>query len=454
MTLTASTTSHGEFVSQLHFRLNQIARMQSITYDNDLSVQSKLEFLIYKLASDSGKKVVVIIDEYDSPVLELLEEPDEQKKVQKTLKMFYGVLKACDNNIRLVYITGIMKFTQMSLFSGLNNVKDISLTLSAGTMFGYTEAEILQYFSHFMELYKQSHNIDDTNTLMSLLREKVNGYTFGVKEMTLSESVFNPYAVNYVFDSLSMKQFWCYSGNSKFVVDKLKSINKIISIVEGVDVQLSDIESSCEIKDINTVYLLFYSGYLTIKRCNPDGTIHLKCPNEIITAMLLNDIFKESTAEDIIAYSNMPVEPKSAMFQLGLKLKADLLLVKVDSFMNTLKTLFAMIPYRIMNSHTTEAMYQLQLCAVMSCVFGDSQLVEIERQTNVGNIDLVLKDPSGIWIFEFKITESADVALQQILKKKYYELYSQSGVPVHLLGMKVHNKGTISYKYQLLQEKA
>jgi hypothetical protein len=249
-----------------------------------------------------------------------------------------------------------------------------------------------------------------------------------------------------------MEQFWCYSGNPKFVVDKLKSINKIISIVEGVDVRLSDIKSSCEMKDINTIYLLFYSGYFTIKRCNPDGTLHLHCPNKHITAMLLNDIFEESTAENIIEYSKMPVEPNSEIFQLGLKLNSELLSVDIDSFMKTLKTLFAQIPYRILNHKTTETMYQLQLCTVLSCVLGDK--VEIEKQTNFGNIDLVVKDPSGIWIFEFKIKESAKAALEQILDKKYYEVFSQNRVPVHLLGIKVHDKETISYEYQLLQEKA
>lgn len=210
--------------------------------------------------------------------------------VEETLRSFYGLLKGCDENLRLVYITGLINITKTAIFYNLNNILNISFKLSAGTLFGYTEAEILQYFTHFMELYQRKHNISDTTVLMSLLKENINCYRFGVDGTNLSEVVFNPYAVNKVFDGLSLKPYWYDSVNVKLVVQKFQSIDKIMSLVEGIDVRLIDVWKPEDLTNINVYHLLYYTGYMTIKSCESDDVIHLGCPNKQMAAMLLIDL--------------------------------------------------------------------------------------------------------------------------------------------------------------------
>jgi hypothetical protein len=140
----------------------------------------------------------LIIDEYDKPVLDLINKPEEIEAVRQSLQSFYSVLKAQESNLRLVFITGLYKFTEMSMFSTLNNLLDISLDLSAGTLVGYTESEIKEYFCDHIEAFKAELKITDDDILMNELRERYNGYRFGLNTANrkISEPIYNPFAVN------------------------------------------------------------------------------------------------------------------------------------------------------------------------------------------------------------------------------------------------------------------
>lgn len=156
MSTVSSSESDSEFHSKLHNKLNAVAKRNQVTLVSTMSADSKLEAIIEELALKSGKQVVVVIDEYDAPVLALRD--NQEKSVQATLKSFYGILKSCDHNLRLVYMTGSMN---LPLFSELININDISFDLSAGSLCGYTEAEFKNYFSPLFQKLKKECNISN-----------------------------------------------------------------------------------------------------------------------------------------------------------------------------------------------------------------------------------------------------------------------------------------------------
>ena len=181
--------------------------------------------MIWSLEEKYKKPVVVIIDEYDKPILDLIDEPKEMKAVRKSLQSFYSVLKAQESNLRLVFITGLYKFTQTSMFSTLNNLRDISLDLSAGTLVGYTESEIKENFRDRMKALKDELNIVSDDVLMNDLREQYNGYRFGLSTASgkVSEPIYNPFAINYIFKDLQFTDKWILSGSAAMLAKKLSS---------------------------------------------------------------------------------------------------------------------------------------------------------------------------------------------------------------------------------------
>ena len=164
--------------------------------DKNDSIKEYLQALIWRLNQKHKKRVVIIIDEYDKPVLDLINKPEEMEAVRESLQTFYSVLKSQESNLRLVFITGLYKFTEMSMFSTLNNLRDISLELPAGTLVGYTESEIKEYFGDHIKAFKLKLNITD-DTLMNELRERYNGYRFGLNAANgkMSEPIYNPFAI-------------------------------------------------------------------------------------------------------------------------------------------------------------------------------------------------------------------------------------------------------------------
>ena len=180
--------------------LHNIALVKNIQFTTDKTVSISMFFqtLILKLHLKHKKPVVVIIDEYDKPVLDLLDSPEQMEAVRKSLQTFYSILKSEESNIRLVFITGLYKFTELSMFSTLNNLRDISLEVSAGSLVGYTEKEILKYFPDHIKALKAKHNMQDDEDALNRLREKYNGYRFGLStaDGKLSDPIYNPFATN------------------------------------------------------------------------------------------------------------------------------------------------------------------------------------------------------------------------------------------------------------------
>lgn len=219
MSKAAGASSNVEkFEMKVRSVLGKIAKSADVKLNcaSEGPIEIFLQELIWSLEEKHKKPVVVIIDEYDKPILDLIDEPKEMEAVRKSLQSFYSVLKSEESNLRLVFITGLYKFMEMSMFSTLNNLIDISLELPAGTLVGYTESEIKEYFCDHIDAFKAELKITDDDILMNELRERYNGYRFGLNTAsgTISDPIYNPFAINHVFRSMQFIDEWSVSGSA------------------------------------------------------------------------------------------------------------------------------------------------------------------------------------------------------------------------------------------------
>lgn len=204
------------------------------------------------------KKVVVIIDEYDSPITSQIGNPNLQVKIQTELADVFGVLKSRSDFIRLVFITGICKFQNVSMFSKLNNLQDHTFSVAAGTLLGYTRDEMLKYYRKELESLRMVENLDCIDALLEAMRSLCIGYVFGHKKSMLSETVFNPYATNQALSTLDLDtQYWCLFGSAsllaKVIIEQNHSVASYVANPVLIKSETLSRSTSCDHVDINTL---------------------------------------------------------------------------------------------------------------------------------------------------------------------------------------------------------
>jgi hypothetical protein len=289
-----SDSNVDKFEESVKVMLGNIAMSADIELNSDLKdIKNHLKILIYQLKRKYNKSVVIIIDEYDKPILDLIDKPKEMEAVRESLQSFYAVLKSQEVNLRLVFITGLYKFTQMSMFSTLNNLRDLSLTLPAGTLVGYTENEIKENFRDRMKALKDELNIVSDDVLMNDLREQYNGYRFGLSTASgrISEPIYNPFAINYIFEELQFTDKWILSGSASMLAKKLSSSGDRYE--DYLTTSMSELEEACKPDEMTPTSLMFYSGYSTIDKVDTvRNQILLKIPNRSIYKYLAKDYLK------------------------------------------------------------------------------------------------------------------------------------------------------------------
>jgi hypothetical protein len=274
-------------------------RIESIhkAYDN----ASLFQRILSLLHEAYQKKVVVIIDEYDKPIQEHIGHDDIQMEIQEELASVYSGLKSNEEDIRLVFITGMYKFSQTSMISSLNNLFDHTFSLEAGSLFGYTESEILSYYSHQLEALKTTMGLDSVKDVIKRLKDEYNGYSFGYNSTTrkISVQVFNPYSTNLTLDTLELKNFWGLSGSASLLVDKLYAdgmSNKAglgLAVNKSLSTHASELESSTTSNDMSTTTLMYYGGYSTIKSIDEDSNLILVIPNASTRMTLYNGTLRK-----------------------------------------------------------------------------------------------------------------------------------------------------------------
>ena len=366
--------------------------------------------LLVQLHQKTGKPCVVLVDEYDKPILDTLGVEETARENRDFLRSFYGTIKDHDAHIKFTFLTGVSKFSKVSLFSGLNNLKDITLDSRYSTLCGYTDNDIDTVFEPALA------GLDRT-----AIRDWYNGYNW------LGDGVYNPFDILQLFDHREFDNYWFETGTPTFLVDLL--LERQVSALQLDNMfSSSSMLSSFDVGQIVTEALLFQTGYLTIKSTERlgDTTFYtLGYPNR--------EVYK-SLNESLL--SVMVKNPSQQAMQSGRLYKA-LLINDFDALKTVFHAFYASIPHHWYSSNNIQSFEGFYASVFYSYFAALGLDVTVEDCTNHGRLDMTLKFNNQVYLFEFKVVELAPKgkALQQIKDKQYADKYSGLNQPVHLIGV-------------------
>ena len=363
--------------------------------------------VIRRAYEQTGRRVVVLVDEYDKPMLRSFDNPELQRDFRETLMAFYTVLKDADAYLQLVFITGVTKFAQMGIFSNLNQLQDISLHPAYTTLCGMTRAEIEAVFAPELQSLARGNGLTHEEAMDKLGRQ-YDGYHFNYRNW---EGMFNPFSVLNTFSTGLFENAWFASGTPTFLAEMLRKTDFDLRDLDGIEVSSASL--SDDRADIhNPVPMIYQSGYLTIKKYDPQfGLYTLGFPNEEVKYGFLN----------FVAPFYTPVASTDTAFYIG-KFVRELTSGDVEAFLERLRCFFADFPYEL--NTKTERHYQVVFYLVFKLM---GQFTEAEVRSARGRADAVVKTADYTYVFEFKLDGSAEAALQQIEEKGYSFPYGADG---------------------------
>ena len=387
------------------------------THDESIEVPSAQEGLINLIKALSKKnRVVVLVDEYDHPIINNLKHPDTAEQNRDLLKNFFGTLKSLDQYLKFSFVTGVSKFSQVSLFSGPNNLKDITMDPRYAAMMGYTGEEIKKSFSEYIQAIVEKRN-QNKDSVLEEVREWYNGYRFS-KEQTY---VYNPFSTLNYMDEKEATSYWYSTGTPSFLIDEVKKRPQLVIPLRGISVLKGTLSDISKLDRIHLAALMFQTGYLTIRDYNPEErSYQLDFPNREVKEAFFNSLLQEFTEMD-------PLEVSRAAGEL----RNDLETHDLCSFVKTINHHFAKMPYYLF-THAKEGFYQ----AVFFTFLEKSGIkTYAEIPTNIGRIDLFFELGNTIYIFELKVDQTAEIALTQAETKRYKEKYFQNNKDILVVGI-------------------
>jgi len=357
--------------------------------------------LIHQLYQKSGQRVVVLVDEYDKPILDNIASPEQAAELREGLKNIYSVIKSRDAELRFVLLTGVSKFSKVSLFSGLNNLKDITLDSRYATICGYTERDLSTVFAEHLQ------GVDRKE-----LRSWYNGYNF------LGEKVYNPYDVLLYLDERTFRSYWFETGNPSFLLELLQQRSYPIPQLENLRAD-DDLLASFDVESLEIETLLFQTGYLTIQEMEQLGGARfftLGYPNMEVKSALTNHIL------NMLVSSSVKKTKGQQSLYYALQ-RNDL-----DGLHPIFHAFFASIPHDWYRKNQL-ANYEGYYASIVYCYFAALGLdVTPEETTNHGRIDLTVKFEDRVYLIEFKVNEMTEAgsALAQIKERGYHEKFADS----------------------------
>lgn len=371
--------------------------------------------VIRRAYEKTGRRVVVLIDEYDKPLLRSFHDEKLQQDFRETLTAFYTVLKSADPWLQFVFITGVTKFAQMGIFSNLNQLNDISFNLRYATLCGMTQTEIETTFAPELENLGQVNRLNATETI-NILARQYDGYRFSEDQ---AEGVFNPFSVLSALSEGKLRNYWFATGTPTFLVEILKKTHYDLRKLDGIEVTAASL--SDDRADINNpIPMIYQSGYLTIKSYDDRFRFYtLGFPNEEVKYGFLNFATPFYT----------PVSENDAPFHVG-KFIYELEMGDIDAFLTRLRAFFADFPYEL--NDKTERHYQVVFYLVFKLM---GQYIEAEVQSARGRADAVVKTADAIYVFEFKLDGGVSDALKQIDEKGYLIPYTADGRRLYKIGV-------------------
>ncbi len=396
---------------------------EEIYKSTGLDIPDRFKNLIKKIYEKTGKQVVILVDEYDKPLLEtmIINEPLNEE-YRRILKGFYGVIKACDEYIRFAFLTGVTKFSKVSIFSDLNNLRDISLEKNYSGICGITETELKQVFKPEIDVLAEERKLNYEKTLAQL-KKRYDGYLFHPK----GENIYNPFSLLNAFTKKEIGSYWFSTGTPTFLVRTLQHQKEICirDILENAEMDENSLQDYRPDMN-NPIPILFQSGYLTLKDYDERlGLYKLGFPNDEVKYGFLDNL--------IPSYTSI-AKDASGLF-IGNFVRA---IEKGDteSFMKRMYTACAGLPYSLASKENVkmrERDYQIAFYIIFSLM---GQFVQTEVVSSKGRADCVVHTNDTIYIFEFKLMGSGTPkeAIQQIKEKGYAEPYKTSGKKIVLIG--------------------
>ena len=378
--------------------------------------------VITRACQQTGKQVVILVDEYDKPLLQTMgvnETLNEQYR--NTLKAFYSVIKTCDQYIRFAFLTGVTKFSKISIFSDLNNLRDISMEKQYAGICGITQAELEANFQPEIQALASEQDLTYQQTVTTL-KQWYDGYCFS----PAGDNMYNPFSVLNAFVKERFGSYWFSTGTPTFLVNYLKEAHYFIPDLDGnVELNESGLETYRAVTE-NALPILFQSGYLTIIGYIKEARLYkLGFPNDEVRYGFLENLLP--------AYSSLPLgDTGKSVWQFVQDIREG----KVDSFMERMRSIIAGIPYDNFteeNMKLREQNYQTAVYLVFALM---GQFVQTEVHCGTGRADCVVYTADTIYIFEFKLTGngSAEDALNQIKEKEYAAKYLTDGKKIVLIG--------------------
>ncbi len=380
--------------------------------------------LILQLYKKTGKQVVVLIDEYDAPLLDVAHDNDKLEELRNVMRNFYSPLKKYEEYLRFVFLTGITKFSQLSIFSELNNITNISMNDDYAGVCGITEEEILEQMSDDIDMLAQAHGLSRGETVAKL-KDYYDGYHFS----GMSPDVFNPYSLLNCFSERKFGAYWFISGTPTYLINMMRKFDTLPADIGRVEADESEFDAPTE--NMTTIMpLLYQSGYITIKDYNRDYNYYtLDVPNKEVKIGLTKALIPSYVTRNTLAATTTARRIAQTLD------KQDM-----DGALHLLQDFLGTVPY--CNVTNYEGHYQQMLFVIFTLL--TAYVVDVEVHTPDGRVDVVLLTKTDLYIIELKLNKSAQAAMQQINLKNYAQRFALSGKPITKVGINFDStKGNI-----------
>ena len=396
-------------------RLEAEERKWGITHTKR-GANDRLTELITTAYEISGKQVVVLIDEYDAPMLDVAHERKTLDELRNVMRNFYSPLKMCEPMLRFVFLTGITKFSQVSIFSELNNIKNISLDDEYAGVCGITKEELLTQMSEDIDVLAEALEMTREETIAKL-KENYDGYHFS----PASPDVFNPYSLLNCFDDKNFGAYWFSSGTPTYLINMLRKFKVLPAKIGRSLARSSAFDAPTE--NLKTITpLLYQSGYITIKGYDKMSQLFtLDLPNKEIKVGLFESLLPYYLEGMYAEEGDVAIAQMSVLIRQG----------DMDGALRLFQEFLGTVPY--CNNTNYEGHYQQVLFIIFTLL--THFVVDVEVHTPNGRVDVVMETEDTLYLIELKLNKSAQAAMQQINLKQYDQHFARCGKPIVKVGV-------------------
>ena len=375
----------------------------------------RLSELIQHVSEKTGKQAVVLIDEYDAPLLDVVHEDTQLPILRQVMRNFYSPLKDCDPYLKFVFITGITKFSQLSIFSELNNLKNISMNPDFSAVCGITTDEMLTQMSAELDGFAEALSIS-RDEAVSRLKELYDGYHFTWP----SPGILNPFSLLNALQDRRLNNYWFASGTPTYLIEMLRKFDVLPSDIGQMEAEACDFDAPTE--NMQTIMpLLYQSGYITIKDYNEDFNFYtLSVPNKEVRIGLLRSLIPAYVQTSSLVVNN--TARNMARFIAN---------EDIESALALLQKFLLTVPY--CENASSEGHYQQVMFIIFSLL--SNYIADVEVRTPTGRVDMVMRTDRRLYIFELKLNGSAETAIAQIDLKDYPSRFALCQLPIVKVGI-------------------